>query len=100
MSKTPEDFQSKLAQIAALRRWARTGVEDRRTHTDAARAALNARFEREADPEGSLDPEERSRRAAALRKAWFIELGLRSHGYVPKADALEAKARGQVADDE
>jgi hypothetical protein len=37
-----------------------------------------ARFEREADPDGVLDPTERARRAAHLRRAYFARLALAS----------------------
>lgn len=46
------------------------------TNTEPARAALLARFESEADPEGVLDPAERRRRAEHLRKAEMARIGL------------------------
>ncbi|MDP9418985.1 MAG: hypothetical protein M3P53_02360 [Actinomycetota bacterium] len=46
--------------------------------TDAARAAFMARFEREVDPHGRLDPETRARRAEHARKRYFAELALAS----------------------
>ncbi len=51
---------------------------DPRETTAAARAAFLDRFEREADPEGALKPEERARRAKHLRRAYFLTLSLRS----------------------
>lgn len=42
-----------------------------------ARAALRGKFERMADPTGLLPPEERERRAAALRRDHFADLGRR-----------------------
>lgn len=51
---------------------------DPRETTRAARAAFLDGFEREVDPEGVLDPEERRRRAKHLRKAHFTRLALRS----------------------
>jgi hypothetical protein len=46
--------------------------------TAPARAAFRARFEREVDPDGTLAPAERARRAAHLRKAYFTRLALAS----------------------
>jgi hypothetical protein len=46
--------------------------------TAKARAAFLDRFEREADPDGVLPPEERRRRAAHLRSAHFTRLALAS----------------------
>ena len=46
--------------------------------TAAARAAFLDRFEKEADPDGTLPPEERARRARHLRSAHFSRLALRS----------------------
>ncbi len=51
---------------------------DPRETTAAARAAFLDRFEREADPDGTLTPTERARRAHHLRKAYFARLALRS----------------------
>lgn len=51
---------------------------DPREITAAARAAFLDRFEREVDPDNELDPEERARRAAHLRKAYFVRLGMKS----------------------
>lgn len=44
----------------------------------AARRAFNERFERLVDPENSLEPAERARRAASARKAYFTRLALAS----------------------
>jgi hypothetical protein len=63
-------------RIAALERWART--DDRAAATAPARAGLTARFERDVDPTGELDPAERARRVAAKRKAHFARLALLS----------------------
>jgi hypothetical protein len=54
-----------------------------------AREAFWAKFEREVDPEGLLDPAERARRAQMARKAYFTRLALKS------AQARAKKARGQ-----
>ncbi|WP_256835992.1 hypothetical protein [Micrococcus sp. Mcc89] len=73
----PTSAESRLrASIAAHESWAHT--EDRSARTAPARAALMARFEHEADPEGTLLPAERARRAEHLRRAYFQRLALKS----------------------
>ncbi len=64
------------AQIAAHDSWART--TDRSARTAPARAALMAKFERQVDPDDSLPPDERARRAEHARKAYFARLALKS----------------------
>jgi hypothetical protein len=49
---------------------------DSRQTTANGRAAFLARFEAEVDPEGLLDPAERSRRAEQARRAYFTRLSL------------------------
>jgi hypothetical protein len=71
---TPEQ-RSLRASIAAHSKWATT---DPTEGTAAARAAFLDRFERDADPDGVLDPQERARRAGHLRKAYFQALALKS----------------------
>lgn len=51
---------------------------DPREVTAAGRKAFDARFEREVDPDGVLDPKERARRAEMARKAYFTRLALKS----------------------
>jgi hypothetical protein len=70
------DPRSVAGYIGAHESWART--PDRSARTAKARAAADARFEREADPDGVLDPAERARRADHLRKAHFARLALKS----------------------
>jgi hypothetical protein len=72
---TPEQ-RSLRARMAAHALHAR--VADPAAHTAAARAAFLDRFEREADPEGALDPAERSRRAEHLRREYFTRLAYAS----------------------
>jgi hypothetical protein len=49
---------------------------DSRETTAKGRAAFLARFEREVDPAGELDPSERHRRAMHARRAYFARLSL------------------------
>jgi hypothetical protein len=60
---------------------------DSRELTAPARRAFLEKFENEVDPDGTLPPEERSRRAAHLRKAHFTKLAY-----------LSAKARRERAE--
>lgn len=68
--------RSLRARIAAHRRWAATG--DVTAATAPARESFLARFEREVDPDGVLSLDERKRRAASARKAYFASLALKS----------------------
>lgn len=72
---TPEQRRMR-AQIAAHVLWA--SCTDPSAHTAPARSAFLERFEREVDPDGVLTPEERARRAAHARKAYFRRLSLAS----------------------
>ena len=64
------------ARLAAHTLHAR--VSDPVAHTLAARTAFLSRFEREVDPDGVLDPQERARRAAHAKRAYFLRLALAS----------------------
>jgi hypothetical protein len=72
---TPEQ-RSQRGRIGAYVQWSRT--PDRAAHTAPARAAFLSRFEREVDPEGTLDPVERARLAEYARKAYFARLAFAS----------------------
>ena len=74
MALTPEQ-RSLRASIAANTRWAK---EDPKAGTHKARAGFEARFEREVDPDGTLDPVERKRRARAAMRAHMQRLALAS----------------------
>jgi hypothetical protein len=83
-------------RIAAHERWAHTA--DRRAATAPARRGLEARFEREVDPSGELDPAERARRVDAKRKAHFARLALLSARSRRAArQARESAAAGGIA---
>lgn len=64
------------ARVAAHTRWART--DDRTAATAAARKGLEAKFAREVDPEGRLDPVELAKRIESARKAYYAALSLKS----------------------
>lgn len=61
------------------------------TNTGPARRAFAERFERQADPEGRLTPEERQRRGEMLRRAYMLRLAAKSAG------ARAAKSRTAAA---
>ena len=50
---------------------------DSRELTQTARQTFLSRFEKQVDPEGTLPPEERARRAEHARKSYFARLALR-----------------------
>lgn len=74
MPLTPEQRRLR-AQIAAHARWA---GEDPAANAARGQAGLLARFEREVDPNGTLPPTERARRAESARRAHMSRLALRS----------------------
>lgn len=76
-ARTPED-RSRIAKLAANTRWSRSSQAARAVNAARGQAGLRARFEREVDPNGELDPAERSRRATAAHKAHMARLALAS----------------------
>ncbi|MDX3662373.1 hypothetical protein PV646_34145 [Streptomyces sp. ID05-26A] len=72
---TPQD-RSLRARIAAHTSWANTA--DPTARTAAARQASLDRFEKQVDPDGTMDPAERSRRAESAKKAHFLKMAARS----------------------
>jgi hypothetical protein len=89
MALTPEQ-RSLAARAAAHAQWAKE--RDRTARTATARKAFMDRFEREVDPDGSLDPVERARRATNARTAYYLRLSLKS------ALARAARKKGGDAD--
>lgn len=86
------DSERKLrAEIAAHESWAST--PDRSERTAPARRAFAEQFERQVDPDGILEPAERTRRAESARKAHYKRLALKS----AKARRLKAEARSQAS---
>jgi hypothetical protein len=69
-------------------------ISDEAEHTAPARAAFLSRFEREVDPDGILDPQERARRAEHAKKAYFLKLALASR----KARAAKRRANTSSRD--
>jgi hypothetical protein len=80
---TPHDASKRNArdsridkQIAAEISWSRTA--DRRARTQPGRDKFLERFEREVDPDTTLEPAERRRRAMHARRAHMLRLAKRS----------------------
>lgn len=84
------------ARIAAYESWA--GTPDRSARTAPARAALMAKFEAQVDPDGTLLPAERARRAELLRKAHFSRLALKSAKARRKSKEAAAEAAAAEAE--
>jgi hypothetical protein len=63
---------------ARLAAYALHAQRDPRETTANGRAAFLARFDREVDPRGLLEPDERRRRAEQARRAYFTRLALAS----------------------
>lgn len=74
MSATPTERRL-AAQKAAH---AMHATHDSRRTSEAGRRAFLDRFEREVDPDGTLSPAERARRAEHARRAYFAGLALKS----------------------
>lgn len=75
MSEMTPAEKSLRASIAAHHKWAQTDPVE---GTRKAREAFLDRFDRQADPDGTLPAAERNRRAAHLRSAHFKALALKS----------------------
>jgi hypothetical protein len=71
-ASTPAE-RSLHARMAAHAMHAR---HDARVTTVNGRAAFLARFEHEVDPDGTLDPQERARRAEHARRSYMARLSL------------------------
>jgi len=84
------------ARIAAHESWAAT--PDLSARTAAARRAFIEKFERQADPDGVLEPAERTRRAESLRSAHYSRLALKAAQARRKARELSAVAEQAEAE--
>jgi hypothetical protein len=80
---------------ARLAAYALHAQRDSRETTANGRAAFLARFDREVDPEGLLEPDERRRRAEQARRAYFARLSLAA---VKARQAKRAKDAQQKED--
>ena len=89
LSPTERSLRARLAAYAMHAR------HDARQTTANGRAAFLARFDREVDPDGVLEPEERRRRAEQARRAYFARLSLAA----VKARQAKRAARAQPPED-
>lgn len=92
MTRVPLTHEQRvlMGRIGGHTSWART--PDRAARTAPARAAYQRRFEREADPDGTLPDAERLRRAKALQSAYMARLALRSSRARTRATAARREA--------
>jgi hypothetical protein len=74
----PQASQSERSIRGRIGAHALHATHDPRQTTAKARATFLERFEREVDPDGTLLPEERARRAQHARKLHFARLALAS----------------------
>lgn len=75
MALTPEEM-SLRGKLAAHVMWSK--VPDRSARTAPGRAAFDARFEKQVDPGGVMDPETRRKAAESAKKAHFARMAFRS----------------------
>lgn len=61
-----------IARHAAHASWA--SCEDRSARSAPGRIAADARFEKQVDPDGTLPPAERAKRAASARAAFYADI--------------------------
>lgn len=69
---------ARMALRGRIGGYATSAKHDPRETTAKARAKFLSNFEKAADPDGSLPPDERDRRARQLRQAHFARLAYRS----------------------
>ncbi len=95
MPLTPEQ-RSLRSRIATSEKWAKTA--DRSAATAPARRAFLDQFEKQVDPDGTLDPAERAIRAAHAKKAYFARLALKSSRARARVKELTAEAEAAEAE--
>lgn len=81
-------------RIGAYVSWART--TDPAGRTAPGRAAALKRFERQVDPDGTLPPAERTRRADAAKRAHMLALSRRSAQVRARRKAAGQKRGGDA----
>lgn len=72
----PKQQRQLIGSIGGHESWSRT--VDRTARTALGRRAFLERFERQVDPDGTLTPGERAKRAENARRAYFQRLALKS----------------------
>lgn len=76
MPANDPEHRALISRIANATRWA--NEPDRAAATAKAREGLRERFERQADPDGTLSPQERTYRADRLQQAHMARMSLRA----------------------
>jgi len=102
LAAVPASQRVLIAGIGGLTRWSKVNSpEERRDATAPARRGLEAKWAREADPEGVLPPDELEAAVARLRKAHYLAMSLKSaqtrSGSSGRRPAPEAGGRGAAA---
>jgi hypothetical protein len=90
---TPEQRRLK-ASAAAHAQWSKE--TDRTQRTAKAREGQMARYRRQVDPEGRLDPEQREKMARSALRAHMTSMALRSS--IARSRRARAKRRGEAGD--
>jgi hypothetical protein len=86
-----------IAKIAAETRWA--FEPDRTAATAPARAGLQAKYERQVDPDGTLPPDERARLAGHLSRVHMTRMSrAAAAARTARASARSRRGRQQVTD--
>ena len=88
---TPAE-RSLRARLASHKSWANT--HDPAARTAHGTAAFLSRFEGEVDPDGTLDPAERARRAEHAKRAYMAGLALASTEGPPEEGVVNAERPG------
>jgi hypothetical protein len=70
--------RSLVGQVAAHTRWAQTTRDERRAATAAATEGRKRSWEKKADPEGRMTPDELAEAVGRLKKAHYALMALRS----------------------
>jgi hypothetical protein len=82
-----ESLRRMRGRLGAYTRWANADAQERFAAGYRMRQGLQAKFEREVDPEGKLSPQERAKRAEYARTAHMQRMALKS---------VKARRRGKA----
>lgn len=94
---TPSD-RSLIGRIAINKRWWNTPPAERTKVTAPGRAAFEARFAKQVDPNNELEPDERAKLIANARAEYFSRLALQA-SKARRAKAAERRRRAPRRDD-
>jgi hypothetical protein len=76
--QTSTPTSARRGRLGAYTRWANADAQERFAAGYPMRQGLQAKFEREVDPEGKLSPQERAKRAEYARRAQMQRMALKS----------------------